>query len=209
VQINWEQLFIDMRKKTTTRRRSTKKKLTPGKKIAIGLMVAGGGFLAWKYLISPMINKPEPGPTPGSTPVPGGSIDQASDNVINQVQQIPVNTTPPVKTLSPIGTPGNKQNWGLFLKYGDRGGEIETFQKLINRIYQAKRSAKRIKVDGVYGNETLKARNELFNPKKQVNLKLAYDTFKQFEKGAGFATAAGSFGTNIFGGIEFNQPGQL
>lgn len=205
MQTNLVQHFIDMKRKTTTRRRSTKKKLTPGKKIAIGLMVAGGGFLAWKYLISPMIKKPEPEPIP----VPGGSVDQATQEVVNTVQTLPVNTTPPVKQLSPIGTPGNEQNWGAFLKYGERGGEIETFQKLINRIYNAKRSAKRITVDGVYGNETLKARNELFNKTKPVNLKLAYDTFKQFEKGAGFATAAGSFGTNIFGGIEFNQPGQL
>jgi hypothetical protein len=190
-----------MRKKTTTRRRSTTKKLTPGKKIAIGLMVAGGGFLAWKYLISPMINKPEPGPTPG----PGGSVDQATQDVVNTVQTLPVNTTPPVKQLSPIGTPGNQQNWGAFLKYGERGGEIETFQKLINRIYQAKRSAKRISVDGAYGNETLKARNELFNKSKPVNLKLAYDTFKQFEKGAGFSKAGANFVPTMGGLIIVND----
>lgn len=190
-----------MRKKTITRRRSPKKKLTPGKKIAIGLMVAGGGYLAWKYLISPMINKPETEPTPA----PGGSVDQATQDVVNTVQTLPVNTTPPVKKLSPIGTPGNQQNWGAFLKYGERGGEIETFQKLINRIYQAKRSAKRITVDGVYGNETLKARNELFNTSKPVNLKLAYDTFKKFESESGFAKAGANFASTMGGLIIVND----
>lgn len=173
-----------MRAKRTTRR----KKLSTGQKVAIGAMVVGGGFLAWKYLIQPMINKePEPEPVTG-----GGSVDQATTNVVTQVQQLPVNVKP---KLTAIGTPGNQQDWGVMLKYGDKGGEIETLQKLINRIYKAKRSVKSIKVDGVYGNETLKARNELFNKDRGVNLTLAFNTFKQLEKSAGVSTGSISFPT--------------
>jgi len=167
------------------KRKTRRKPMTTGKKIALGLIVAGGGFLAWRYLLKPMFDKNEPAPAPGGGG--SGTVDQQTTDVIEQVQTLPVNEKP---KLTAIGTPGEKQNWGTFLKYGDKGGEIETLQKLINRIYQAKRSAKRIKVDGSYGAETLKARQELFRQDRSVNLKLAYDTFKQAEKSAGFSGSA-------------------
>jgi hypothetical protein len=186
-----------MRRKTTTR-----KKMSTGKKIALGVVIAGGGWLTWKYLISPMINKGQQEPT-GPEPTNAGTVNDQTQNVIDNVQSLPVNT-PPKPKLTPIGSAGSSQDWGVFLKYNDRGGEIETFQKLINRIYQAKRSAKRVKVDGVYGNETLKARNELFNQSRPVNLKLAYDTFKKFESKQGFGKAGASFG-NMGGLIIVND----
>lgn len=168
-------------------RKTTRKKMSTGKKVALGLIIAGGGFLTWKYLIKPMFNKDLPGPAPMPGGGGSGTVDQQTNDVIDQVQQIPPNVKP---KLTPIGTPGNRQNWGIDLKYGDKGGEIETLQKLINRIYTAKRSSKRIKVDGSYGNETLKARNELFNKTKPVDLKLAFDTYKFFEKKSGASKAA-------------------
>lgn len=166
------------------RKRTTRKKMSTGKKVALGLIIAGGGFLTWKYVIKPML-QPEPEPMPGGGG--SGTVDQQSTEVINQVQQIPTNVKP---KLTAIGTPGQRQNWGVNLKYGDKGGEIETLQKLINRIYQAKRSAKRIKVDGQYFNETLKARQELFDKSKPVTLKVAFDTLKTIEKQTGFKPAA-------------------
>lgn len=190
-----------MRRKTTARR-----KMSTGKKIALGVIIAGGGWLTWRYLISPMINKkPENLPEDQVNPFATGTVNDQTQNVIDQVQTLPVNQKP---KLTAIGSAGNTQDWGVFLKYNDRGGEIETLQKLINRIYQAKRSAKRVTVDGVYGNETLKARNELFRQDRPVNLKLAYDTFKKLESGTGFGKAGASFGTNIFGNIEIKKPGE-
>jgi hypothetical protein len=184
-----------MRRKTTARR-----KMSTGKKIALGVVIAGGGWLTWKYLISPMINKGSEPTAP--EPTGGGTVNDQTQNVIDQVQTLPVNQKP---KLTPIGSAGSSQDWGVFLKYNDRGGEIETFQKLINRIYQAKRSAKRVKVDGVYGGETLKARNELFKQDRPVNLKLAYDTFKKFESGAGFAKAGANFVPSMGGLIIVND----
>jgi hypothetical protein len=166
-------------------KRKTRKKMSTGKKIALGLIIGGAGFLSWKYIIKPMLKPDDQEPAPGGGG--SGTVDQQSTQVINQVQQIPPNVKP---KLTAKGTPGQRQDWGVNLKYGDKGGEIETLQKLINRIYQAKRSAKRIKVDGAYGNETLKARQELFDKSKPVNLKLAFDTLKRIEKQTGFKPAA-------------------
>lgn len=179
------------------RKRTTRKKMSTGKKVALGLIIAGGGFLTWKYVIKPML-QPEPEPMPGGGG--SGTVDQQSTEVINQVQQIPTNVKP---KLTAIGTPGQRQNWGVNLKYGDKGGEIETLQKLINRIYQAKRSAKRIKVDGQYFNETLKARQELFDKSKPVTLKVAFDTLKTIEKQTGFKPAAPS---DDLGSIPMKNP---
>jgi hypothetical protein len=168
-----------------TKRKTRRKPMTTGKKIALGLIIGGAGFLSWKYIIKPILKPEQPEPAPGGGG--SGTVDQQTTNVIDQVQNLPVNQKP---KLTAIGTPGQRQDWGVNLKYGDKGGEIETLQKLINRIYQAKRSAKRIKVDGVYGNETLKARQELFDKSKPVNLKLAFDTYKRIEKQTGVKPAA-------------------
>jgi hypothetical protein len=83
------------------------------------------------------------------------------------------------RKLSPIGTPGNKQNWGMKLYKGDKGGEIETLQKLFNRLSKVYGTNK-ITVDGDFGSATENKRtgNKFDNG---VTLMKVYNQVKKVE----------------------------
>jgi hypothetical protein len=96
------------------------------------------------------------------------------------------------RKLSPIGTPGSKQNWGMKLYKGDKGGEIETLQSLFNRLSKVYKT-NQITVDGVYGTETENKRTgNKFN--NGVTLMKVYKHVKNVE-----ANATGDIFNTIFG----------
>ena len=95
-----------MKRKPTTKRKATTRRKTPAKKnnlrpLIIGAAVIGGGYLAYEYLIKPMLNKtdedtPPPPPPPVVPPVlppdttPGK--DPALTTVIQTVTNLPAGT---------------------------------------------------------------------------------------------------------------------
>lgn len=91
------------KRKPATRRRTTKK--SPMRPLLIGAAVIGGGYLAYQYLIKPMLNKDQDTTEPGSldttsAPVSSNSILTAA---VQTVSQIPAGTVQVNlnKTISP------------------------------------------------------------------------------------------------------------
>jgi len=140
-----------MRKPTTRRKRPTKKK-SNFKPLIIGALAIGGGWALWNYVIKPMSapSMPDTPPIPDLPPVAPGT------ELITAANTAPVNV---VETLSPKGTPDNKLKYDLILKPGDKGGEIEKLQKILNAISNYYKTYK-ISIDGIYGDQTKK---KLFN----------------------------------------------
>lgn len=161
-----------MRKPTARRKRTTKKKGGVKTLLILGA-AAGGGYLAWKYLLQPMFQPAPIVPPPPALPpaTPPGS------DVISAVNTAPVNEAP---KLSPKGTPDNKLKYDLPLKEGDKGGEIEKLQKILNVISGYYNTSK-ISVDGVYGSQT---KNKLYNVtgKTVITLNQALDKYEAVKK---------------------------
>ena len=155
------------------KKRTSKKKMSTGKKIAIGVAVAGGGYLAWEFLIKPMIQKEEPMQPETQSP------DDQIQNVIDTAQSVPTNSAPK-STLSPIGTPANKINWGAKVYYGSKGAEVQVIQKLFNAIARLNNTYT-IKEDGIFGNETLAKKRANFGSVDYVTPKQVYDRLQQWK----------------------------
>jgi len=161
-----------MRKPTTRRKRTTKKKGGVKTLLILGA-AAGGGYLAWKYLLQPMFQPAATEPTPPALP----PVTPPGSDVIAAVNTAPVNEAP---KLSPKGTPDNKLKYDLPLKEGDKGGEIEKLQKILNVISGYYNTSK-ISVDGVYGSQT---KNKLYNVtgKTVITLNQALDKYEAVKK---------------------------
>jgi hypothetical protein len=168
------------RKRNLPARRRTaprKKSLSIPAKIAIGAGVLAAGWLIYDRFIK----KPEAPQMPQALPDPN-----AAAGLIGAVQQLPENTTPKPapRKLSPIGTPENKQSWNnLKLFYGDKGGEIETMQKLFNRVSKLYNQPT-IKVDGVWGPATEEKKLKIMGSGKGFNLTQVYKVVKSNEQKA-------------------------
>jgi hypothetical protein len=161
-----------MRKPTTRRKRTTKKKSGVKTLLILGA-AAGGGYLAWKYFLQPMFQPAATEPTPPAFP----PVTPPGSDVIEAVNTAPVNEAP---KLSPKGTPDNKLKYDLPLKEGDKGGEIEKLQKILNVISGYYNTSK-ISVDGVYGSQT---KNKLYNVtgKTVITLNQALDKYEAVKK---------------------------
>jgi len=104
-------------------------------------------------------------------------VTPPGSDVISAVNTAPVNEAP---KLSPKGTPDNKLKYDLPLKEGDKGGEIEKLQKILNVISGYYNTSK-ISVDGVYGSQT---KNKLYNVtgKTVITLNQALDKYEAVKK---------------------------
>lgn len=140
-----------MKRSTTRRKRPTKKKSNL-KPLLIGALAIGGGWAIWNYIIKPMQTPPGDDKPPVPELPPAAPDLSPGSEVIDAANNAPVNT---VETLSPKGTKDSKLKYDLLLKPGDKGGEIEKLQKILNAISEYYKTYK-IKVDGEYGNITKK-----------------------------------------------------
>lgn len=157
-------------KKTIKRKKSQKKGISTFSKFLIGGAVISGGYL----LYDNFFNGPKRAAEQAKKDLEAAAaaaaaaasnneiVQNGSDagNILNnllpgllpggdQTILLPENK----RKLSAIGSSSKKQNWGMKLYKGDKGGEIETLQKLFNRLSKVYGTNK-ITVDGVYGNET-------------------------------------------------------
>ena len=169
-----------MREIKTTRKKPTKKGLSTFSKLLIGGAVAGGLYLIYDQFIKPKAdnnnaddqNKVVDGAN-------AGAILTKIDPAASGKPPLIVNDTNKRK-LTPIGTPGSKQNWGMLLYKGDKGGEIETLQSLFNRISKAY-GKPGIKIDGIFGNNTEQKRVSIVGGKPGITLNNVYTLTKNVE----------------------------
>lgn len=200
------------------RRTVKKKKMSTGAKIAIGVVVAGGAYAAWEFLIKPMIEKskdekPKDEKPPADIPKNQEQVENQVQQVIEQVQQMPANVAPKPR-LSPIGTPFNKIDYNAKIFYGDKGAEVEFVQSAYNTaikwlnaknsefMYDRNTQRTPIATDGKFGKKTYQALKSVFTPKQLssgITPKIALDWKNKVE--ATFATGATA---NLVGGTFGN-----
>ena len=168
-----------IKKKKTTRKKSSKSGMSTLSKVLIGGAVAGGLYLIYDQFFSAKAdnnniddqNKIDDGTNAAGildTIIPGS---QGGGVIINDSNK---------RKLSAIGTPGSKQNWGMLLYKGDKGGEIETLQSLFNRISKVYKK-KGIKVDGIFGPKTDSKRISIIGGKPGITLSSVYKLTKNVE----------------------------
>ena len=193
-----------MAKKKTTRKRSSKKKgMSTLTKVLIGGAVLGGGWLIYDQFFA---NKETPedaakkAAADAAAAAQAAMEGQAAAGALNKVDPGTGVKKPPLtsllpdwmnpqkptvkRSLSPLGTPGSKQNWGISLFKFDKGGEVETLQTLFNRISKAY-GKPGIKVDGDYGSETEKKRVAILGGQPGITLAQVYKLTLAVEKQAG------------------------
>jgi hypothetical protein len=140
-------------KRKIVKRRKTTKSVLP--KILIGTAVIGGGYYLYKYVIKPYLQSGSQNLT--NTPTVTGIT---ADGIINEVISSASATTPNIpsagagQTFSPIGTAWEALDKTTPIKYGSKGQEVATMQKLINDIAKAKGWKTRVNVDGIFGQNT-------------------------------------------------------
>jgi hypothetical protein len=180
-----------MAKKNIKRRSSKKKGMSPLLKILIGGAVLGGGYLIYDQFFA---KKDDPSKAAADAAAAAQAAQEsaaaaAALNAIDSGQQAPITAILPdwldpskedKRTLSKIGTPGTKQNWGIALFKNDKGGEVETLQYLFNRISKAYGKTG-IKVDGDFGNNTEKKRIAIVGGQPGVTLAQVYKLVKSVE----------------------------
>jgi hypothetical protein len=157
-------------KKTIKRKKPQKKGISTLSKVLIGGAVISGGWLIYDNFF----NAPKKAAEQAKKDLEAAAaaaaaaasnseiIDNGSQagNILNnlipgllpsgdQTVLIPDNK----RKLSPLGTASNKLNWGMKLYKGDKGGEIESLQRLFNRLSKVY-GTNQITVDGVYGSQT-------------------------------------------------------
>jgi len=156
-------------------------KWSTGKKIAVTVIVGGvaigGGLLIRNQLRKNALKAPPMMPSdiiPSFDPV---SVIQTASSLL------------PGSGISPSGTPGSAQDWDKVIRYGHRGGEVETAQKLFNRISKI-RGYGSIVVDGDWGPKTEAKKKQLFGT-STVTLAKIYRTLQQLE-GGGSGSSSGA-----------------
>lgn len=200
-----------MAKKKIIKRRSTKKKgMSPLLKILIGGAVLGGGYLIYDQFFAKKDD-------PEAAAKKKAADDLAALQVANEsaaaaaalnaidpgtgIKAPPVTALLPnwlnpakkdIRKLTPLGSVGSKQNWGLVLFKGDKGGEIETLQYLFNRISKAYGKTG-IKVDGDFGNLTENKRIAIVGGKAGITLAQVYKLVKSVEASKNIANVTPSF----------------
>lgn len=149
-----------------------KKKISTGGKIAIGAGVALTGYLIWDNFIK----KPKP---------PQTKMQQyaAPQNGVGVVAQIPTGGGGGVGGLSPMGTSPKNLNWKLSLTRGMKGGEIESLQRLFNRVSKAYGKTG-ITVDGDYGGKTEDKKQRIMGS-SPITLTKVYTHVKNVEEDKG------------------------
>jgi len=169
-----------MIKKKTTRKKPTKKGLSTFSKLLIGGAVAGGLYLIYDQFIKPKADN-------NNADDENKVVDGANAGAILTTIDPSASGKPPViindsnkRKLTPIGTPGSKQNWGMLLYKGDKGGEIETLQYLFNRISKAYEKPG-IQIDGIFGNNTEKKRVSIIGGKAGITLSNVYKLMQNVE----------------------------
>lgn len=198
-------------KKITKRRSSTKKKMSPLLKILIGGAVLGGGYLIYDQFFAKKDDPSKAAADAAAAAQAAAESERAAAalNAIDSGKQAPITAILPdwldpskedKRTLSKIGTPGTKQNWGLVLFKGDKGGEIETLQYLFNRISKAYGKTG-IKVDGDFGTETEKKRIAIVGIKPGITLAQVYKLVKSVEASKQIANSTPNW--DPFGMVSF------
>lgn len=194
-------------KKTIKRKKPQKKGISTLSKVLIGGAVISGGWL----LYDNFFNGPKKAAEQAKKDLEAAAAAAAAEASNNEIVQngseagnilnnllpgllpggdqtvlIPENK----RKLSPIGSSSKTQNWGMKLYKGDKGGEIETLQKLFNRLSKVY-GTNQITVDGVYGNET---ENKLLKNKfkKGITLMKLYKIVDAQEKKKNKKPEAGS-----------------
>ena len=175
------------------RKKSGSKKSNTGK-IILGLAVLGGAaYAGYQFLYKPMQEKKDAeeaakkAAAAAQAAAAAGSSNAlpttapAIETAIQAVQQVEPNVVK--ETLSPIGTPANKINWGAKIKYGDKGGEVQIAQKLFNAIAKLAGSAT-IDEDGIYGKDTLTKKRLNFGSVYTITPKQVYNKFLDRKKTA-------------------------
>jgi len=159
---------------TPARRRPATKKqgLSTGAKFALG-----AGVIAGVYLIYDNFLKVPPVVVPPLPPNAEDLIDKANSLPENTV----INKPPEKPRLTPIGTPEKNQSWNKAkLFYGDKGGEIETMQKLFNRVSKLYNQPI-IKIDGNWGPATEAKKIKIMGTGTGFNLMNVYNVVKANE----------------------------
>lgn len=187
-----------MIKKKTTRKKPTKKGLSTFSKLLIGGAVAGGLYLIYDQFIKPKADN-------NNTDDKNKVVDGYNAGAILTTIDPGASANPPVivndsnkRKLTPIGTPGSKQNWGMLLYKGDKGGEIETLQGLFNRISKAYGKTG-ITKDGSFGNNTEKKRIAIIGGKAGITLASVYKLVQNVE-----TTKSGKATYNNKSGFDFS-----
>lgn len=188
-----------MAKKKTVKRRSSKKTgMSTLTKVLIGGAVAGGAWLIYDQFFA---TKEDPAEAAKKAAADAAAASQTSNEsaaaaaAINAIDPGTNITKPAItallpkwldptkketRTLSPKGTIGSKQNWGLSLFKFDKGGEVETLQTLFNRISKAY-GKPGITVDGNFGGDTEKKRIAIVGGTPGVTLAQVYKLVKAVE----------------------------
>jgi hypothetical protein len=187
-----------MAKKKVSRKRTTKKKgMSTLTKVLIGGAVIGGGWLIYDQFFAKK-EDPEKAAADAAAAAQAGVEGQAAAAALNAVDPGTGTTKPPItsllpdwmdparpndkRTLTPKGTPKEKQNFGIALYPKDKGGEIETLQRFFNRISKAY-GKPGITVDGNYGNNTEQKRIAIFGTPPGVTLTQVSKMVKAVEEG--------------------------
>ena len=177
-----------MAKKKTIKRRSSKKKgMSLFTKVLIGGAVAGGAYLIYDQFFAKK-EDPQKAAADAAAAAQAAAESERAAAALNAIDPGTNVKKPPLtallpdwmdptkkdkRNLSPKGTIGSKQNWGIALFKNDIGGEVETLQALFNRISKAY-GKKGIDVDGNFGRDTEAKRVAIIGGSPGVTLAQVY-----------------------------------
>ena len=206
--------------KRKTRKRTTKKGLSPVVKVLIGGAVLGGAWLVYDQFFK---TKPEDDEKKKADELAKQQAlieSQQATELINKIDPASGTKKSPLtalipdwlnptkkddkRTLSPLGSAGSKQNWGLLIVKGDIGGEVETLQGHFNRISKAYGKTG-IKVDGKFGDKTEAKQKAIFGTTGPINLSMSYKMVQSVEASKNQPTMGKPMTMNPYDQSQFLQ----